>query len=73
MSVSHNLLAFSSGGSPQATSPTTSLGAGNSAHSEGSESFAQMLLKQQPDDVKALMQLLGGGQVDAEQTLTRPG
>lgn len=72
MSVSHNLLAFSSGGSPQATSPTTSLGAGNSAHSEGSESFAQMLLKQQPDDVKALMQLLGGGQVDTEQTLTSP-
>lgn len=69
MSVSQNLLAFFSGGPSQAPSQATPANAGASPDTEGLASFAEVLVQQQPEEMKALMQLLGEGQGDPAQRL----
>lgn len=69
MSVSQNLLAFFSGASPQIKSSATPANAADSGQLEGLASFAEILTDQQPGDVEALMQLLGGAEGDQAQGL----
>lgn len=69
MSVSQNLLAFFSGGSPQIKSSATSASTSETAQVEGLANFADILMDQQPDDVEALMQLLGDAEGDQAQGL----
>lgn len=70
MSVSQNLLAFFSSGSPQIKSSATSLSSAESADAEGLLSFAEVLGEQQPEEMEALMQLLGDTQGKSAEALS---
>ncbi|WP_339845164.1 flagellar hook-length control protein FliK [uncultured Halopseudomonas sp.] len=69
MSVSQNLLAFFSGGSPQVSSSVTPASTTENTKIEGLANFAEILMDQQPDDVEALMQLLGDAEGEQTQGL----
>jgi len=68
MSVSQNLLAFISTGSLPGKAQPTPGGQAESGQAAGA-SFADILSKQQPDDVEALIQLLGEAESDAADKL----
>jgi flagellar hook-length control protein FliK len=68
MSVSQNLLAFISTGSLPGKAQPTQGGPAESGQAPGA-SFADILSKQQPDDVEALIQLLGEAESDAADKL----
>lgn len=69
MSVSQNLLAFFSSGSPQVKSSTTSASTAEKGDTEGVASFAEILGGQQAEDVEALMQLLGESEGESAEQL----